>query len=374
MDLELSPDQRELRDVARAYVDEHVPLSLARGFLEGDGDAGALRGAVAQMGWYGVGLDDDPFGVPGLCLLAQQAGRRAAPVALVDTAVAARLLAAAGSDAERWTTAIVDGTLAAGLAVRSDGHGWGRWADDDVVREDDAAWRISANRVGITHGADADVFVVAGCFDSDAVVFVVSRDADGVQVRDTPDLDAAAAPARIDLEGVRVVAEDAFVLDPLAWARVVAVGTVASGAEALGAAGAALDMACDYARERRQFGRPIGQFQALQHLLADLHVQRETAWATTLYAAALLEEDAPEAIEAASIAKAHTSRAARTIVEGALQAMGGVGFTWEHDLHLLHRRALRAERAFGDSAEHERRLADVLAGRAAVLEEAGGAV
>jgi alkylation response protein AidB-like acyl-CoA dehydrogenase len=376
MDLELSPDQRELRDVARAFVDEHAPLSLARAFLEGDGDASALRSAVAEMGWYGVGLDDDPFGVPGLCLLAQQVGRRAAPLALVDTAIAVRLLTATpDSGADRWIESIVTGAVSAGLALRADGHSWGGLVDNELSREDDGSWRISGNRVGIAHGGDADVFVVASRFEGDPLLLVIPRTTEGLEVQSTPDLDAAAAPARIAFDQVRVAAEDAFIVEPFAWASVFAVGAVATAAEAIGAADAALDMACQYARERRQFGRPIGQFQALQHLLADLHVQRETAWATTLYAAALLEEEAPAAIESASVAKAHSSRAARTIVEGSLQAMGGVGFTWEHDLHLLHRRVLRSERSFGDAAEHERRLADLLAGRAAiVLEEASGTV
>jgi acyl-CoA dehydrogenase len=122
-------------------------------------------------------------------------------------------------------------------------------------------------------------------------------------------------------------------------------------------------MAVAYALERQQFGRAIGSFQALRHLLADLHVERASATATVLYAAASLDAELPDALEAAAIAKAHASRAARTIIEGALQALGGIAFTWEHDVHLLQRRVLECERRFGEPLLHEQELGRQLAER-----------
>jgi alkylation response protein AidB-like acyl-CoA dehydrogenase len=135
---------------------------------------------------------------------------------------------------------------------------------------------------------------------------------------------------------------------------------VATAAEAVGAATTALLLAVDYARERRQYGRPIGSFQAVQHILADAHILRESAWSTVLHAAGILDEPAEDATEAVSIAKAYGSRGAREVVEAALQVLGGIGFTWEHDLHLLQRRVLECERRFGDSLDHERALSAAL--------------
>ena len=119
-------------------------------------------------------------------------------------------------------------------------------------------------------------------------------------------------------------------------------------------------MAIAYALEREQYGRPIGGFQALRHLIAEQHVQRETAWATVLYAAAALEERTDDAGLAAAVAKANGAAATKLVVEGALQVFGGVGFTREHDLHLLYRRALECAGRFGGPLEHERRVADAL--------------
>ena len=146
-----------------------------------------------------------------------------------------------------------------------------------------------------------------------------------------------------------------------ALARALAIGAVATAAEAVGAASRALDLAVEYALEREQFGRPIARFQALQHVLAEAHVLRETAWSTVLFAAAALDEDLPDALEAAAIAKAHASLAAREVVEAALQVFGGVAFTWEHDVHLFQRRVLECERRFGDTLHHEALLGDGLA-------------
>jgi alkylation response protein AidB-like acyl-CoA dehydrogenase len=122
-------------------------------------------------------------------------------------------------------------------------------------------------------------------------------------------------------------------------------------------------MAVAYARERRQYGSAIGSFQAIQHLLAEMHVLRETAWSSVLYAAAAVDQGVDGASEAGAIAKAHASRAAQRIAEGALQVLGGIGFTWEHDVHLPARRALACGRRFGDAPHHEATVGALLARR-----------
>jgi alkylation response protein AidB-like acyl-CoA dehydrogenase len=119
-------------------------------------------------------------------------------------------------------------------------------------------------------------------------------------------------------------------------------------------------MAVAYALEREQYGRRIGAFQALQHLLAERHALRETAWAAVLYAAAALEERTADAGSAVAVAKAHGAAAIKTVVEGALQVFGGVGFTREHDFHLLYRRALECAARFGGAEEYEARVAEEL--------------
>jgi alkylation response protein AidB-like acyl-CoA dehydrogenase len=168
---------------------------------------------------------------------------------------------------------------------------------------------------------------------------------------------------------VRAPGADVLAGPPAASAltHALAVAAVATTAEGLGAASAAHELAIAYSLEREQYGRQIGAFQALQHLIADLHVLRETAWAAVLYAAAALEERTADADAAVAVAKAHGAAATKAVVEGALQVFGGVGFTLEHDLHLLYRRALECAGRFGGAVEHERRIAAALVSREPAL-------
>ena len=145
------------------------------------------------------------------------------------------------------------------------------------------------------------------------------------------------------------------------------IATLLAAAEAVGAAGRMLDDACGYAAERRQFGRTIGSFQALRHLLADMYVRQASSWSSVLYAAAALDEDAAEAPRTVSIAKAYVSRAAREVAHGAIQVFGGIAVTAEHPAHRFLRRIAVRERQFGDAAHHERELGRALASTA-VLE------
>ena len=123
MDLELSEDQRELASVARQMLDDVAPLRLSREFLEGFGDASALSESLSELGWFAVGTDEDPFGIPGLCMLAEQCGAHAAPTTLVDTAVAVRL-ARAVEDPDALVSRIAAGEVATALAVLEPGRDW----------------------------------------------------------------------------------------------------------------------------------------------------------------------------------------------------------------------------------------------------------
>ena len=140
------------------------------------------------------------------------------------------------------------------------------------------------------------------------------------------------------------------------------VGAVLAAAEATGAAAGVLELARRYAGERRQFGRTIGSFQALRHLLADMYVKQDSSWSTVLFAAAALEDDADDALRTAAIAKAYVSRAAQDVAQGALQVFGGIAFTAEHPAHLYLRRILARGQQFGDARHHERAIGRALVG------------
>ncbi|MFN8204892.1 MAG: acyl-CoA dehydrogenase family protein [Solirubrobacteraceae bacterium] len=366
MDLELTPDQVELRRVAAQVLDRHAPLSLARGMLEGGGDPAELWHALGDLGWYAVGLDeDDPFGVPGLCLLAEQAGRHAAPTLLVDTACAAR----AARDGGRGGVAarVRAGELTCAFALLEAAGSWDPGAVSATAAPDGTGSRVSGAKLGVHHAESADVLAVVAAGEDGPGLHLVERGAAGVSIAPAVGLDAASA--------ARTVTFDAACAEPVgagpaALEAALAVAAVATAAEGLGAASAAFDLAVAYSLERVQYGREIGRFQALQHLMAEMHVLRETAWSTAFYAAAAIDEELDGRGEAVHVAKAHAARSARTVAEGAMQVLGGIGFTWEHDHHLLHRRVLECEQRFGDAAFHERRIAATLRQRARSGDEA----
>ncbi len=142
--------------------------------------------------------------------------------------------------------------------------------------------------------------------------------------------------------------------------RIAAVGGVLASAEAVGAAASILELARGYAVQRRQFGRPIGSFQAVRHILADMLVQLESSWSSILYAAASLDEQTPDAMQTAAIAKAYAARATQDVAHGALQVFGGIAFTAEHPAHRYLRRIVVRGESFGSARDHERTIARTL--------------
>ena len=191
-----------------------------------------------------------------------------------------------------------------------------------------------------------------------AAIAIVQARAPGVALTPQPAFDATVPMCAVDLADVEIVAGP-FAGEALQ--RLAAIGALLAAAEAVGAAGRLLEDACRYAGERRQFGRTIGSFQALRHLLADMYVRQASSWSSVLYAAAALDEDADEAGRTASIAKAYVSRAAREVAHGAMQVFGGIAFTAEHPAHRFLRRIVVREQQFGDAAHHERALGRALA-------------
>jgi alkylation response protein AidB-like acyl-CoA dehydrogenase len=214
----------------------------------------------------------------------------------------------------------------------------------------------------VHHASTVDRLAVLVDLGGAPALALVDPAAHGVRVTPLAGLDPACAPGRVVLDQVRVPESD-LVAGPLAaeaLAHALDVAAVATTAEGLGAAGAALELAVAYALEREQYGHLIGSFQAVKHLLAEAHALRETAWAAVLHAAAALEERTADAAQAAAVAKAHGAASIKAVVETSLQVFGGVGFTREHDLHLLYRRALECAQRFGGAVEYERRVAETL--------------
>lgn len=218
---------------------------------------------------------------------------------------------------------------------------------------------LSGEKCGVSFAAHVDVLFVPAASPDGLVVVLVPPGAAELETEAT--LDPGLAPATVRFDRVQVGTAAAVDVPLLA-----SVAGVLAAAEAVGAASAALSLACDYAAQRRQFGHTIGSFQAIRHLLADMHVKVESSRSSVLYASASLDERAEDSLRTASIAKAYASRATHEVAHGALQVLGGIAFTEEHPAHRYLRRIAVRGGQFGTALEHELALGRSLARRAEV--------
>jgi alkylation response protein AidB-like acyl-CoA dehydrogenase len=212
--------------------------------------------------------------------------------------------------------------------------------------------RISGEKDAVSFAESVELLVVPVA----GALAIVARETPGLDFTDERTLDPSLRPALVGFDGV----EPTAVLDNASQRALAAVGAVLACAEAVGAAAAVLDLACEYAAQRRQFGHTIGSFQAIRHLLADMHVKVESSWSSVLYAAAALDERQDNSLQTASIAKAYGARATLEVAHGALQVFGGVAFTDEHPAHRYLRRIVVRGQQFGSPHEHERALGQEL--------------
>jgi alkylation response protein AidB-like acyl-CoA dehydrogenase len=353
MDLELSDEQR--------WLSESVEALLSRGWRPVDGEPlgdaaerSALWRALAEFGALAVG-GPDGLGAIELSLIARATGAHLAPVPYPGGAA---LRFALGEDA----AAVGDDAVA--LALLEPGGGW-RLDAPEVTLHGPV---LSGRKVAVEHAQDAAWLAVSAAGAAGPALALVDAHAAGVVSAEQPAFDPSAPMHAVAFED----AEATVIGDADALARLSAIGALLAAAEAVGAAGRLLDLACAYAAERRQFGRPIGSFQALRHLLADMYVKQASAWSSVLYASAALDERAEEAARTAWIAKAYVSRAAREVAHGAIQVFGGIAITAEHPAHRFLRRIVVREQQFGDSAFHERARGQALA--ASVAREPVGGV
>lgn len=327
MDFELSADQRALQDAAADLLGQ---LATSERVRRADGfDADLWREMVAQ-GWPALAVAEDAGGI-GLGLvetavLAEQIGRHVAPAPYVSTAMALHAVVAGG--ASEYAERLLSGAIGA------------------------VAW----GGVPVPDLPIADVLVVVGS--QDVTAYDVSSARPDVQ----PAMDLTRRVASADcLPGNGIsLGEAALAEEMLDRAATV------YAAELLGIGGRMLELAVDYAKVREQFGKPIGSFQAVKHRCADMHVDVEGMRSSAYYAAwAVQAIGGLEGSLAASTAKSWCGDAAIRVVSSALQVHGGIGFTWEHDLHLYLKRAQLTARLFGDAGFHRERIVGLLRRRVA---------
>lgn len=328
MDFALTPEQELLRDSARAVLTKECPVSLVRAHIDDPSAADAVWEHIGE--W--VGLAQGPL--VDLCLFMEEAGAVLLPGPFfATTALFAPLL---GALDHALLPTVVTGETTGAVALAG---GAGEWTlSDDPVR----TFVLEADRV------DRVALVLAG-----PRALVTER----LPARQVPTLDTS---RRVFEVSVPVATDAAVEIDPAALNDVVERATVALAAELVGTTRHVLETTVEYAKARVQFDRPIGSFQAIQHTIVDMALDLERAVSAVYYAAMTVDADDPDRRRAVHVAKAAAGEAAKRVAKDALQIHGGIGYTWEHDLHLYLRRAYASEPLLGTTSWHHDRLGDLL--------------
>jgi alkylation response protein AidB-like acyl-CoA dehydrogenase len=327
MNFDLTEDQKEIRRTARDLLAARSPWEAVRRAAEGGGYDPALWRELGELGWPGIAVAEEHggagLGAVELAVLLEELGYACAATPFLATAAAASAIQAGGSDEQRarWLPGLASGELTAGIGsagLAADAQG----AAVIVLGDGEGGLRLVA-------GEDADVTPLEA-------------------------IDPTRRYARVAGEGEPLGADHAAAADRI---------RAAIAAEVVGVAQRALDMTLGYVKERKQFETPVGAFQAVSHKCAEMLLATESARSAALFAAWAADADPERFPEAAALAAAVAADAGRDVAASAIQAHGGIGFTWEADVHWLYKRAQVGAVLLGGSGTHRARLARILAAR-----------
>lgn len=352
MEFVFTEEQAMIGETARAFFAENATSERTRKAMARDGiDRELWQSFCGELGLGGIALPE-AYGGAGLgmvefALVAEAAGAQVAAIPLMGSiAMAAHAIAAGGSDSQK---ADLLPRLASGQLV-------GTCADAEKLTVDDN--KLSGTFDFVAHGGIADLFVVG---DADGA-WIVNRDTPGVTVTELTTMDQTRPYAQVTL--------DKALAEPMPQGRAALQaarenGWICLAAEALGGAQACLDKTVAYAKERIQFGRPIGSFQAYKHRLADMVIEIEQARSAVYWAACAVDERSDEAALALHAAKSFCADTYFLCASNMIQLHGGIGFTWEHDAHLYFKRARSIQTMLGNGNYHREQVATMILGEAA---------
>ena len=372
MNFGFTEEQDLLRSEVRKFLDQNATMESVRSWSEqAEGYSPKLWSQLAELGWVGLAIPEEHGGAGldfvTLVVLLEEAGRGLFPSPLISTVLAAKAIEQAGDGKQhsRWLPRLANGSAIGTLAVLEQSD---TLAPSGVAVEgkpDGDRIRISGVKRYVSDAASADLFVVAfrsGGSAEDISLAVVEKSQPGVSVQDQPGIDLTKRVGILELHDVAI--EKSAVLGSvgggwpsLSW--LLDVGAALVTAEMVGAAEGALRLVTEFAREREQFGSPIGRYQGVKHPLAEMYVDIESFKSLVYFAAWSLDENQAGAALAVSRAKAIASDAFARIGIDGVQLHGGVGYTWEYDIQLYLKRSKWARPAFGDADYHYERIADL---------------
>jgi alkylation response protein AidB-like acyl-CoA dehydrogenase len=369
MYFDLTDEQQAIKSTAHDFLAARYKSERMRelaesehGFEQSDWDE------MAELGWPGLALPEEwggqGLGIVELAVLFEEMGYALAPSPLFSNTIAGLALALCGSDdqRERFLRPLAAGTLRGTPALWDAGSPATIGSFAMEARADGDGVVLDGEKVLVMDASSADFFLVAT---SDGRRHLVERGTAGLTVTPATSIDLTRRLYSLRFDGVKVAPEDSLPAEEAEYHAVFFRLCVALAAESTGIAQRTMEMAVEYAKDRQQFGRPIGAYQAVSHRCAQMLLETENA-RSAVYGAAWAADAEPESLpRAASMAKAYASDAGWRVPDASIQVHGGIGFTWEHDLHFFLKRGKANAAMFGDAKWHRERVADIVLSAAA---------
>jgi alkylation response protein AidB-like acyl-CoA dehydrogenase len=368
MYFDLTDEQQAIRSTAHDFLASRFKSERIRELAASeDGFDGSGWAEMAELGWPGLALPEEwggqGLGTVELAVLFEEMGYALAPSPLLSNTIAGLALSYCGSDdqRERYLRPLAQGERRGTPALWDAGSSATPGGVRMQAAEDGDGVVLDGEKVLVLDAASADFFLVAS---ADGRRHIVESDADGVAVTAETSIDLTRRLSSVRFDGVRVAAADSLPGSEAEYFDVFHRLCVALAAESTGVAQRTLEMAVAYAKDRQQFGRPIGAYQAVSHRCAQMLLETENS-RSAVYGAAWAADAEPESLHlAASMAKAYASDAGWRVPNASIQVHGGIGFTWEHDLHFFLKRGRANAAMFGDAKWHRERVADAVISRA----------
>jgi alkylation response protein AidB-like acyl-CoA dehydrogenase len=377
MRFDASDEQRQLATITRRFLEDSVPLTAVR-MLGEKSPAGFDRDwwrRAADLGWTSFlvpesqgGSSSAGSGLGDLAIVAEERGRLVSPGPLLPTAVAAWTLATAsaagaGGDAGPVLEATLSGSAVCAWVVGESGDSWVTSPPAVTAVRNGDSLELHGTARAIEAGADADWLLIAARTGDGVIHLLVPAETPGVQRQRIGSLDLVRRHADIGFDGV-VLADSSIIIDAergqTVRDRQGQIASVLQCAEMVGAATRAFELTLEYAAERHSFGRSLASYQVLKHRLADMKLWIEASQAAVEGAVVAVTREAPSAPQLVSTAKLYVGRKAADAVQDCIQIHGGIGVTWEHDLHLYLRRVTTNRQLMGTPADHAQHLASLI--------------
>lgn len=367
MNFGFSEEQEILRAQARKFLEDQCPIPQVRQIAASDqGYSQELWQQVAELGWLGMTVPEDQGGIGmdwvDLIVLLEETGRALFPSPFISTTLAASAISQFGSAKQQsqWLPAIIDGSCIATLALLDKEDYYSSEAIQLTGNANGGNYQLSGSKTFVQDAGLAQLFVTVfrtGSGSDDFALALIARDQTGVSIDTASNLDRTKPSGTVSFDSVTIGADAISLVSSAGIDRLIDFGALAVSAESIGVCEGILDMTSQYAKDRSQFGHPIGHFQGVKHPLADIYVDIECMKSLTYYAAWSLSTEQDDIALAIARAKAYCSEKTCNAGVVGIQMHGAIGYTEEYDLQLYLKRSKWSRAQFGDEDFHYDRVA-----------------